>query len=397
MVGMNRNTQLLKWILFIWILAAWSPASFAGQPNVVLSRALHFPAPDGSSVALSPGKYFIEQAGSSELRLTPDGEKSSMGFIIHAEALTHEQYELFSPMAWTRPRKNEEYLIELLMPGGIRLEAIGSIHPPALNTQTVVVPQPPSTEEGSAPAIPVTPIVPSEPPVVVSPTPATTGDAEHPPSSSNEPLVASTSIFSYQPPSLTSGGKRIIVDKQDPGNGPIFLSVLSPDHTGLTMFEQPALFWFIGNPSEHPLDVMITDEGNTQVLLDIRLLPPIRPGIHKVDLKDYGIKLRHDTTYQWKVMLQGETGGESLITSGWIMRITPPPNLVHLTEHSTLNSVPLEQLAEAGLWYDAFWALSERIQNNDPKEPFLEQRASLLEQVGLLPPAQLDRANRQIP
>ncbi|MDR4495182.1 MAG: DUF928 domain-containing protein [Nitrospirales bacterium] len=385
--------DLAKIILgFGFLLLVTSPC-LATQPNIVLSRALHFPAPDGSSVLLSPGKYFIEQSGSTELRLMPEGAQPGSGQVIHAQALTHEQYELFSPMALTRPQKNDEYLIELLMPGGIRLEARGSTQPPIPPTLPVSASElSPSPKIAPLP----TPIVP-EPPITASPLPIQETEHASLPVAPPTPVITSTPSLPYQAPSLSSQGKRIIVDRQEMGQEPIFLAVLSPDHIGLTIFEQPALFWFIGTPTDHPVDVMITDENNTQLLLDVRMLPPIRPGIHKVELKDYGIKLQPNTTYQWKIMLQGVTQGESLVTSGWIMRVNPPSHLITIPDQPTMQTAPLEQLVEAGLWYDAFWALSERIQSDGLNGPYLNQRASLLEQVGLLPPAELDRSHKLSP
>lgn len=389
------NRFLVTLIMGVCYLVTSVTVAVAGQPNIVLSRALHFPAPDGTSIALSPGKYFIEQAGSTTLRLIPEGTSPGAAQVIHADALTHEQYELFSPMALTRPQKNNEYLIELLMPGGIRLEAKGSTHAPPSGPSLRTEPVP----TASTPDVPPSPHVPVvETPKSVHPI-AQEPILEDSMATASSPSITSTSVpvLPYQAPEVASQGKRIIVDKQETGKDPIFLSVLSPDHIGLTIFEQPALFWFIGNQTDHPVDVMITDENNTQMLLDVRMLPPIRPGIHKVELKDYGIKLHPDTTYQWKIMLQGSTQGESLVTSGWIMRITPPSNLINIPQQPTLQAAPLEQLMEAGLWYDAFWALSERIQSHPTDTIALEQRAGLFEQVGLFPPAQHDRSHIQGP
>jgi len=164
------------------------------------------------------------------------------------------------------------------------------------------------------------------------------------------------------------------------------------------MFEQPALFWFIAQPASKPVDVMITDEGNTQRLLDVRMLPPIRAGIHKLELKDYGIRLQHNTTYQWKIILQGNTPGDnSYTTSGWIMRVSPPSNVAAIAQLPSMTSTPPRPLVEAGLWYDAVWALSERIQTQPTDTTSLIQRADLFEQVGLLPPAQQDRAHLPLP
>jgi hypothetical protein len=163
------------------------------------------------------------------------------------------------------------------------------------------------------------------------------------------------------------------------------------------MFEQPALFWYIAQPTSQSVDVLMTDEGNSQILLDVRMLPPIRPGIHKVELKDYGIRLQPNTTYQWEIILKGMTPGESYTSSGWIMRVTPPPNVATLAQLPSINASPPQPLVEAGLWYDAIWALSERIQTQPTDTISLNQRANLFEQVGLLPPAQQDRQHAQKP
>lgn len=363
---------------------------WAAPPNVVLSHALHFSSAEGTSVTLGPGKYFVEQAGPSALRLTPEGNKP--GITIQAESLTHEQYELFSPMALTRPQKDDEYLIELLLPGGIRLGARGSTKAPAEPPQIVKAPTPaPAPPPAQEPVVPLT----APTPTIIPPQPS----PEEPPPSFPLP---STSLhlddsLPYQAPDLPTQATRIVIDAHDPGKEPLYLAVLSPDHIGLTMFEQPALFWFIGQLAAQPVDVMITDEGNTQRLLDVRMLPPIRPGIHKLELKDYGIRLQLNTTYQWKIILQGNTTEESYSTSGWIMRVSPPTNVAALTHFPAVNSLPLRYLVEAGLWYDAIWALSERIQSKPTDATSLTQRANLFEQVGLLPPAQQDRAHLPAP
>lgn len=371
----------------LWCLLVLNPTHLlAASPNIVLSRALHFSAPDGTSVNLGPGKYYIEQTGPSELRLTPEGGKPNV--TIRAESLTHEQYELFSAMALTRPQKNDEYLIELLLPGGIRLEARGSTKAPA---------EPPTTIQAPA-------STPLQAPEVAVSTPSPTFIPSLPPQEERALAYPTTPDSSspnsaqlYHAPDLSSQGTRVVVDQHESGKDPLYLSVLSPNHIGLTMFEQPALFWYIAQPTSQSVDVLITDEGNTQMLLDIRMLPPIQPGIHKVELKDYGIRLQPNTTYQWKIILQGRLPGESHTTSGWIMRVSPPANVANLTHLPSINATPAEPLLEAGLWYDAIWALSERLHTDPTDMLSLTQRANLFEQVGLLPPAQQDRAHLHLP
>ncbi len=187
------------------------------------------------------------------------------------------------------------------------------------------------------------------------------------------------------------------MDARDSAQDPNYLAVLSPNHTGLTIFEQPALFWYIAQPAPQPVDIRITDEGNSQVLLDVRMLPPIRPGIHKIDLKDYGIRLQLNTTYQWTVTLRGNSPDENYTTSGWIMRISPPANLTSVINLPSIKLISPRSLVEAGLWYDAVWVLSERIQAQPTDSTALLQRASLFEQVGLIPPADRDRGHISLP
>lgn len=367
-------------------LAGLTPALlWAAPPNVVLSRALHFSSSEGTSVTLGPGKYFVEQAGSSALRLIPEGNKP--GIIIQAESLTHEQYELFSPMALTRPQKDEGYLIELLLPGGIRLVARGSTKAPAESpkiTKTPTPPQPPIVQEPEVAES-------TSAPISILPQPPQEESSSSLPSPSESSSQGNS--LPYHAPNLPSQGARVIVDEHEPGKEPLYLAVLSPDHIGLTMFEQPALFWYISQLTSQPVDVMITDEGNSQNLLDVRMLPPIRPGIHKVELKDYGIRLQPDTTYQWKIILRGNTPGEDHATSAWIMRISPPAKVAAVVHLPSITSISPRSLVEAGLWYDAIWALSERIQSKPTDTTSLNQRANLLKQVDLLPPAHQDRAH----
>lgn len=381
----------------VWCLIGLYPNHlWAAAPNIVLSRALHFSAPDGTFVKLGPGKYYIEQAGPSKMRVIPEGDKPTI--TIRAESLTHEQYELFSPMGLTRPQKNEEVLIELLLPGGIRLEARGSTKAPPEPTKFAVVsthpPSPsPLTQVPEAAGI-VPPPVPMSPPSTQEDTPAILAS---PAGDSPAKTKSLDTFLPYQTPVVSAQGTRVVVDEQEPGKDPLYLSVLSPDHIGLTMFEQPALFWFIAQLTSQPVDVMIMDEGNTQIHLDVRMLPPIRPGIHKVDLKDYGIRLQLNTTYQWKIVLQGLNPGESHTTKGWIMRVSPSANLATLANLPSINATPTEPLLEAGLWYDAIWALSERLHTDPTDTLALTQRANLFEQVGLLPLAKEDRAHLLIP
>ena len=205
-----------QWIVCFCILSGLAsfigpPPLLAGPPNVVLSRAIHFTTMDGNPVTLSPGKYLVEQAGPTELRVTAVADNKE--FLIQAEALSHEQYELFSPMALTRPSRNQEVLIALYLPGGVRLEARGSSKELPKPTPVPELPKIPQTAE--LPAPPSEPIPPNETPYVAAITP----DPEPPAFPQTTPIPDSATsapaifeelpVITYQAPAPDKLGLRI--------------------------------------------------------------------------------------------------------------------------------------------------------------------------------------------
>ena len=96
----------------------------ASKPNIVLSQAIHFTTPRGESVTVNPGKYFVEQVGGTHLRFK--SEDGSTVIDVQGKSFSHEQYELFSAMAVTRPGEEDLIYVDLLLPGGLRIEATGS-------------------------------------------------------------------------------------------------------------------------------------------------------------------------------------------------------------------------------------------------------------------------------
>lgn len=376
--SLKPANAIISLVLFLTIsIGGHLSLLWAAPPNVVLSQAIHFSAPNGEPVTLSPGKYLIEMAGPTELLVT--SERDQHEFIIQAESLTHNQYELFSPMALTRPRKHAEFLIELYLPGGVRLEAKGS----SKQIQLVRPPTSPSTPPTSVESVtkqPIESLIPS--PVIPEPeTPAVPSDRklEKLASVPSPQLLGqgTTNSISYRPQSPDHPGLRIDAINDETDKLPTFF-VLAPNHVGLTSQEQPALFWYLSKTTNDPLDVMISEEGNLRVLLDVRLLAPLQAGIHQLRLEDYGIGLIPDVSYQWTVRIMSSQSSGNLTASGVIQRIASSSSL----SSSSLSNPP-QSYAQDGLWYDAFSALSGLIQGNPGNSELVAQRISLLEQVGL--------------
>ena len=329
-------------------------------------------------MTLSPGKYLVEQAGPQELRVTAVANKQA--FLIQAQTLTHEQYELFSAMAFTRYSKNHDFLINLFLPGGVRLEAKGSSKefpkpipgqgPPPITpiVEAPVSPSAPPPTTDNAPEVTI--IIPDpEPPTlpqitpIPDPVPSTSTIIEEPPA------------MNYQAPTPDQPGLRIDGESLNPQYPSVF--VLAPNHVGNTSHEQPVLYWYLSQSAHHPMDVMIAEEGHLNALLDIRLLPPLQAGIHELRLKDYGITLLPEVTYRWTVRIMNPQGSDNPTASGAIQRINAPAG------SSTSLMYSPETYAQKGQWYDALTALQTLIQDNPGNTDLLTQRASLLKQVGL--------------
>ncbi|MBP1738758.1 MAG: uncharacterized protein H6Q48_1051 [Deltaproteobacteria bacterium] len=64
----------------------------------------------------------------------------------------------------------------------------------------------------------------------------------------------------YKPPLRGSPGGRVGGGTRGASlEAPVSLSVLVPDHVGITLQSQPHLYWFISRKTTHPIEVTITE------------------------------------------------------------------------------------------------------------------------------------------
>ena len=199
----------------------------------------------------------------------------------------------------------------------------------------------------------------------------------------SKPLSPATGTPVYKPPvgrgvpgGRIGGGTR-------GGDLTFVLSALAPNHTGLTLQEQPIVYWYISKTMTSPLEFTLTDTG-IKPLVEARLTPPFEPGIHALKLSDYGVKLSPAKRYKWFVSLvvDPERRSRDIRAGGTIERVESKDGLSTTLAQADPRRTPFIY-AEAGLWYDAIEAISTLIQAS-PNDPILlKQRASLLEQGGL--------------
>jgi hypothetical protein len=208
------------------------------------------------------------------------------------------------------------------------------------------------------------------------------GEAKTP--SQPQPPPPTVAAPVYKPPLRGAPGGRVGGGTRGTGREVFVLSVLAPDHTGLTVNEQPSLYWFISSPTSTPVEVTLIDPQGTQPLLETRIPPPVQPGVHRIRLADYGVRLAPSAAYRWFVAVVPDSGRRSkdILAGGAIERVEVPEGLRAKLAQAGKGELPF-LYAEAGLWYDALAAISDLIESA-PQDPALRrQRAALMAQVGL--------------
>jgi hypothetical protein len=173
------------------------------------------------------------------------------------------------------------------------------------------------------------------------------------------------------------------------------LSALAPDHSGLTMQEQPPLYWFISSPTSFPIELTITDPRATRPLVETRLQTPVSAGVHAIRLADHGVRLAPGVQYRWFVAVVPDQARRSrdILAGGTIERIDAPEVLKSRLTQARREELPFVY-AEGGLWYDALATISELIEQSPGNREHRRQRAALLAQVGLPP---IDDAGEEKP
>ena len=188
----------------------------------------------------------------------------------------------------------------------------------------------------------------------------------------------------YRPPLRGAPGGRVAGGTRAPGRSAMLLSVLAPDHTGLSAQAQPVLTWYISHRLPYPVEVTIIDEQSISPLVEIHLPPPQHPGLQHIRLADYNFRLVPETLYQWFVTLvvDPDRRSKDLITGATILHTVSSEALRVRLAQAGRTREPFVYAA-AGLWYDTLTAISTLIEATPQDKGLRQQRAALLEQVGL--------------
>jgi len=191
----------------------------------------------------------------------------------------------------------------------------------------------------------------------------------------------------YNPPSRGAPSGRVGGGTR--GLRVLPLAALAPDHTGLTISAQPALYYFLPASAGVRVAVRLAGDPNAQPLLEKDFAPPARTGIQRLELKTLGVTLTPGVEYRWTVSDARTT------STGMIRRIEASHDLAR-----KLNGVPAGRsrytlLAREGVWYDALDEVSRAADAGAASTTAGRHRAALLEQIGLKDIAQHERQRYQ--
>lgn len=196
-------------------------------------------------------------------------------------------------------------------------------------------------------------------------------------------LAADAKVPVYKLPTRGAPGGRVGGGTRGDKNA-FVLSVLAPDHSALTISEQPSLYWFISNSTSLPIELTVIDSKGIKPILETRLPAPVKEGIQQVRLADHKIHLKQGEAYRWFVAVvpDADRRSKDILAGGAIERVDIPAEIKAKLATSADNDKPFVY-AEAGIWYDALQSISDLIDAAPQNAELRQQRTALLTQVGL--------------
>jgi hypothetical protein len=215
------------------------------------------------------------------------------------------------------------------------------------------------------------------------------------------PVLSQTTATTpvYKPPLRgTTAGGRIGGGTRGTGEQSITMSVLAPEHPGLTVSAQPRLYWYLSENVDIPAEFTVVDRHSADPILELSVAAPMQRGIHALDLEQQGVRLEPGVRYEWFVALvvDPQQRSNDIVAGGEIEFVSPDADLEGNLASAGEDSGPAIY-AGAGIWYDAIDAASLLVARNPADAARREQRAALLDQVGLDQAAAYDRPGKSQP
>lgn len=180
------------------------------------------------------------------------------------------------------------------------------------------------------------------------------------------------------PLARVGGGTRGISDELP------FVSVITPEDTGYTSTPQPVLYWYISESMQTHFEFALINEDEIDPIVEVTTDENLKAGLNSLALADVNVSLKPGVAYQWSVAVVTDADKRSsdVVSSGTIEMLELTDALqARLAAASPQDAVMI--YAGEGYWYDTFATLSEMISQDPGNATLLEQRESLLRQIGL--------------
>lgn len=195
-------------------------------------------------------------------------------------------------------------------------------------------------------------------------------------------LIAAMPVF--VPPNRGSPMARLGGATRSAGAGSLpRIEALVPEESGWTLREEPVLYWYLAETTDTRIEFALRNIDAGEMIAEAALPKPTRAGVQRLALADQGVKLEPGISYQWYIKLVPNPADRSYdrVVGGGIERVEASPELDAKLDAKDASSPHV--LAEAGIWYDAVDALSNRLEVAPGNRTLWNQRAALFEQVGL--------------
>lgn len=170
-----------------------------------------------------------------------------------------------------------------------------------------------------------------------------------------------------------------------------WVAALAPDHLALTVSEQPALYWYLSAPTTARIEITLIVPGRAAPLVET-VAAGDRAGIHAFWPGRFGVRLEPGVQYEWSVAVVADPAQRSLdvFTGAALMRV-PISGALAASLAKSGPAARARAYAEAGVWYDAFDALTADIEAQPGNLALRERRTASIESIGLAEAAAMER------
>lgn len=169
------------------------------------------------------------------------------------------------------------------------------------------------------------------------------------------------------------------------------INLFAPKTAGMTAVESPVLYWHLSKAIATTVEIKLLAAGVDKPVL-LLSSSGMGAGLHPFNLAEYGIKLQAGMTYTWQTAIVWDAAqrGKDTLNSATI-QYSPPAAEVREQMSKADAATRARLWMEKGFGYDAIAAISASIEANPEQLNLHETRAALLEQLGQVDAAKIER------